>query len=514
VSLPDSKFDDEEGPTEWKVRVGALIGGKYRVDRVLGEGGMGAVYAATHSLTRKRVAIKMMLARLAGDEKWVARFMREANAAGRIHHPNVVDIYDVGEDEGVPFLVMEMLVGKPLSVLFEDGPLDPKTAIDLLMPALRGIAAAHAEGIVHRDLKPENVFVLYADDGTITGAKVLDFGISKARREDEAISSLTRSGAVMGTPHYMSLEQIRGVKDVDLRTDVYSIGVMLYEAMTGHFPFEAETFPALAIEVATGTARPLRDYAPDVDPKLAEIVHRAMARRREDRFDDVPSLAAALEPFGSVKFGERNSIGIRIDQRPEKTRDLVRAEAPTTPREIEAAPTVAAKRIEPRSGEREVPRIPVPDGPGADRTRIAEEPRSDPELPPLAPSRRMWLGIVGVLIALIAITSAYLLWPSGEPPARESVRTEQAAPPVIIAPAVADDPEPPPIAAEPEPPLALDPPPPVQQPREVEERPRPRVRRPVVEQVEQPVERPPAPQQEEPVRRGGVRTGGVSAEEF
>jgi eukaryotic-like serine/threonine-protein kinase len=279
-------------------RAGDVVAGKYRIEEVIGEGGMGAVYAATHTLTGKRVALKWMLPELAADEGAVQRFIREAQAAGRIDHPNVVDVYDVGEHDGSTFLVMEYLQGETLTSAFNRGGLDTRHIIQLLIPAMRGVAAAHRTGVVHRDLKPDNVFLCRSGDGSYREPKVLDFGISKVSAgEGQLNPRLTRTGAVMGTPYYMSPEQVRGSSDVDQRTDVYAFGVILYEALTGRVPFDANAYSALVLEIATGTPKRLRDLRPDLPRGLEDVVLKAMARDPADRYRDVESLARALEPF-------------------------------------------------------------------------------------------------------------------------------------------------------------------------------------------------------------------------
>jgi eukaryotic-like serine/threonine-protein kinase len=279
-------------------RAGDVVAGKYRIEEVIGEGGMGAVFAATHALTGKRVALKWMLPELAEDEAAVQRFMREAQAAGRIAHPNVVDIYDVGEHEGSTFLVMECLQGETLTKAFGRKELGAQQIIALLIPAMQGVAAAHRTGVVHRDLKPDNIFLCRDQDGAYREPKVLDFGISKVSAAEGQMSPrLTRTGAVIGTPYYMAPEQIRGLPDVDKRADVYALGVILYEALTGRVPFDGDTYSALVLEVVTGTPRRLRDLRPDVPRGLEEVVFKAMAREPDARFQDVESFARALEPY-------------------------------------------------------------------------------------------------------------------------------------------------------------------------------------------------------------------------
>jgi tRNA A-37 threonylcarbamoyl transferase component Bud32 len=293
-------------------RAGDVVAGKYRIESVIGEGGMGAVFAATHMLTGKRVALKWMLPELASDEAAVQRFVREAQAAGRIDHTNIVDIYDVGEHEGSTFLVMEYLHGDTLAKAVESGSLDARQVIQLLLPAMRGVAAAHKTGVIHRDLKPDNIFLCRESDGAYLEPKVLDFGISKVQSsgtEGQASNNmrLTRTGAVMGTPYYMSPEQIRGSSEVDQRTDVYAFGVILYEALTGRVPFDADAYSALILEIATGTPKRPRELRPELPEALDRVVMKAMAREPGDRYQSVDALARALEPFA-------DGVTFRVDR--------------------------------------------------------------------------------------------------------------------------------------------------------------------------------------------------------
>jgi serine/threonine-protein kinase len=290
-------------------RAGDVVAGKYRIEEVIGEGGMGAVYAASHTVTGKRIALKWMLPELAADQGAVQRFIREAQAAGRIDHPNVVDVYDVGEHDGSTFLVMEYLQGETLTVAFSRGELEPQKLIRLLIPAMRGVAAAHQMGVIHRDLKPDNVFLCRNPEGGYREPKVLDFGISKVSASDGQLNPrLTRTGAVMGTPYYMSPEQIRGATEVDVRTDVYAFGVILYEALTGRVPFDANTYSALVLEIATGTPRRPRELRPDLPKGLEDVVLKAMARDADDRYPSVESLARALEPYADgATFADRGT---------------------------------------------------------------------------------------------------------------------------------------------------------------------------------------------------------------
>jgi serine/threonine-protein kinase len=276
---------------------GDTIAEKYRIERLLDRGGMGAVYEASHLWSGKRVAVKWMLPSLE-HEGLAERFMHEARATARIDHPNVVDIYDVGRHDDSVYLVMELLHGESLATRLRRATIGAAEAVPLLMPALRGVAAAHARGVIHRDLKPDNIFMCTGPDGEARDCKVLDFGISKVATDDCDLS-ITKTGAVMGTPYYMSPEQIRGLKEVDERGDIYAFGVILYEILADSFPFDADTYGALVVKVATHDPIPLSGVRPDLDPALTEVVMRAMARDRELRYRNVSELAQALLPFAA-----------------------------------------------------------------------------------------------------------------------------------------------------------------------------------------------------------------------
>jgi serine/threonine-protein kinase len=281
--------------------VGEVVGEKYRIDRFLGRGGMGVVYAATHVLTGRGVALKWMHADVARDPEARERFLREAQAAGRVQHPNVVAVHDVGSDERGTFLVMELLEGQPLSSALAHGPVAPAVLLSFILPALRGVAAAHRSGVVHRDLKPDNIFLAAQPDGAPPVPKVLDFGISKVATSEPV--ELTHSGCVMGTPRFMPPEQFKGAKHSDHRVDIYAAGVILYRGLTGRFPYSAETYGAMAIEVATATAAPPSSLVPGIDPRLEAVVLRAMARDPDARFGTMDELTDALAVFVDAPAG-------------------------------------------------------------------------------------------------------------------------------------------------------------------------------------------------------------------
>lgn len=286
---------------------GSRIGGCYVVERRLGAGAMGSVYAARAASDSTAgpppFAIKALLAattaRGDADERR-ARFMREAAVCANIKHPNVVPVIDHGIDEatGIPFLVMPLLVGEDLaSVLDRVGCLEPETAIALVVQACEGLAAAHALGVVHRDVKPSNLFLEGGDGDSPVAVKVTDFGLAKAL--DEAPGSpgaLTGTGRFMGTPQYVSPEQAISAKHVDLRTDVYSLAMSLYHSLAGRPAFAyVRSFMGLVLELTAREAPPLQEAAPWVPPEVARIVHAALKRDPAARCPSAPELALALD---------------------------------------------------------------------------------------------------------------------------------------------------------------------------------------------------------------------------
>ena len=325
--------------------VGELLVAKYRVLALLGTGGMGSVYRAENVLTGKHVALKWMNPQYAASPDAAERLIREARAASRLSHPNVVDVYDVIRDGQTLFLVMELLQGESLRDFLRKRTRPREVAmhelIALLLGAMSGVAAAHAQGVIHRDLKPDNIFLERIPGVPQPIAKVLDFGIAKlAEGVDVRGATLTQTGTAIGTPVYMSFEQLRGDKNIDFRTDVYAFGVMLYEAMAGHAPFTAATLSELAIKVATTDAVPLKNLRPDVPAGLCAIIERAIRRNRDERWPDVPSLMAALAPFAQLSTFREN-MSFQDMTAPRVAPPQRRAQRSASPLEPEWAGTAA-----------------------------------------------------------------------------------------------------------------------------------------------------------------------------
>jgi serine/threonine protein kinase len=277
------------------VRIGTIVD-KYTIVRILGRGGMGAVYEARHSKLARRVAIKFLLPDFAANREVLRRFENEAKAAGGLEHPNLAAVTDFGRaDDGSPYLVMEFLEGEDCAkLLSRQGSLAASRAANIVVQACRGLAVAHKATIIHRDLKPENLFVTDAGDGSDL-IKVLDFGIAKLRVADASV--VTGTGATFGTAYYMSPEQARGAGEVDPRTDVWSMGVVLYELLSGRKPFLGEQFLEVIHQILTFDPPPLTTLRPDLPTKLVAAVESAMKKDLRERLPSVVALAEALAPF-------------------------------------------------------------------------------------------------------------------------------------------------------------------------------------------------------------------------
>ena len=275
--------------------IGQMVGGRYVLLRRIGKGGMGVVYEADHTGLGKRVAVKLLLDKYTDDPEVVARFQREARTASAIGDEHIVEVTDAGtHDDGRSYIVMELLEGASLAdALAASGPMPGARAVDIVRQVLRGLGAAHAKGIVHRDMKPENVFLVTKGE-RIDFVKIMDFGISKFMMSTESKVRLTATGAVIGTPVYMAPEQAMALGEVDARVDLYAVGVMLYEMLAGHPPFQAPSYIALVTQHLNLPPPPLGAERPDLPRRLIGAVHHALEKDPSRRFQSAAEMAAAF----------------------------------------------------------------------------------------------------------------------------------------------------------------------------------------------------------------------------
>jgi serine/threonine-protein kinase len=280
------------------VTEGEVLAGKYRVERVLGEGGMGVVVAAMHIQLEQRVALKFLLPHALQNSEAVGRFLREARAAVKLKGEHVAKVSDVGTlENGSPYMVMEYLEGSDLSdVLHARGRFEVEAAVDFLLQAAEAVAEAHQNGIVHRDLKPANFFITKRHDGTAM-LKVLDFGISKMAGGLDG--GMTKTTAVMGSPFYMSPEQMRSSRNVDGRSDLWALGIILFELLTGGVAFNADTMPELCANVLTNPTPSIRSTRPELPQGIEDVINRCLQKDPTLRYQNVAELARDLAPFAS-----------------------------------------------------------------------------------------------------------------------------------------------------------------------------------------------------------------------
>lgn len=309
-----------ESITDTEVHPGQVLGGKFRIEQVLGRGGMGVVVAATHLQLDERVALKFLLPEALANKEAVRRFEREARAAVKIKSEHVARVTDVGTlDTGAPYMVMEFLNGMDLGDYLErTGPLPFHEAADYLLQACEAIAEAHALGIVHRDLKPANLFRIIRSDGT-PSIKVLDFGISKVTNGSDA--AMTQTTSMMGSPYYMSPEQMTSAKSVDERTDIWALGIILHELLSGKVPYQGETIPEICVQVLQNPPPRLSLVRPEAPEDLERIIDKALAKNRDQRYLSVAEFAADISAYAtsaSMHSVERISkvLGVAASARP------------------------------------------------------------------------------------------------------------------------------------------------------------------------------------------------------
>jgi eukaryotic-like serine/threonine-protein kinase len=321
-------------------RIGQVLGEKYRLVRLIGEGGMGAVYEALHLVVKRRFAVKLLRPERANSADVVGRFRREAEAAGALENEHIVAVTDFGETpDGVPYLVMEYLLGESVgSLLAREGPLPVPRAVSILLQVCRGLEVAHAAEIVHRDLKPDNLFIVRRTDGSDL-VKILDFGIAKLCSAPS--ESVTRTGSALGTPFYMAPEQARGDKSVDRRADVYALGVILYELLSLKKPHPGDSYNEILAHILTRPPIPLDSLRRELPDRLVQIVHNALAFDAKDRPQTASEFATEITRFAAREITPMHSqleLRVALPGAPTvHTPDTVASPAPPT--KIDAAAT-------------------------------------------------------------------------------------------------------------------------------------------------------------------------------
>lgn len=376
---------------------GHVIDGRYVLEAEIGRGAMGCVYKAMDEKLERPVAVKFLDPNLVTDDTAVTRFQREALAAGLIGHPNICDVRDRGEtDDGVPYIVMELLVGQPLSDLLTDEErMDPLRMGRLTIQMLSALAAAHEKGIIHRDLKPANIFVVVGPDGN-EWVKLLDFGISKFIYDDQHLK-LTNTGAILGTPYYMSPEHTQEPSKFDHRADLWSICAILYEGLTGNLPFQGQSYHEVLVKIILGEVTPPTIYEPALSPEYEAVIMRGFAPDIDDRFSNAKELAESLHD-ALLPLDDRSSLaGFERTSRPPSQ---------PTPARTENVAEVSAEEAETRPET--PPPEPLPPVPSASSEAGEREPSAvsvEPE--PRGKSKR-WVGAVVVAGLLAAVGGAFL----------------------------------------------------------------------------------------------------------
>jgi serine/threonine protein kinase len=339
---------------------GDIIGGKYRILRMIGDGGMGSVFEARHEVLGTSAALKFLHSELARRPGLAARFLQEARVSASIQSPHVTKVTDVDQQpDGTPYIVMELLAGESLQqVLDRERKLPKDRAIDYTLQVLSGLEAAHALGVVHRDLKPDNVFITPSAGGPIL--KLLDFGIAKLRQTNEYTKGLTRPGALMGTPEYMSPEQLYSADKVDHRADLYSLGVLLFEMLCGERPAGGEDAPAIVGNVMAGKIRRLDSIDSKLPADLVAVVHKAISPDKQLRYQSAVELRSALAPFA----GELSHAG-RLAATPIPAGALTTPKPEPAPKQRTAPhPAAAPAQVTPAASEAPKP----PEKPGVSPT--------------------------------------------------------------------------------------------------------------------------------------------------
>ncbi len=411
--------------------VGDVLAGKFRVDRILGIGGMGMVVLATNIDLEQQVAIKFMLPQAMENAEAAARFMREARAAARLTNDHVCKVSDVGKfDSGAHYMVMEYMEGLDLGTLLKRQGAQPvTTAVDYLLQACEGIAEAHGHGIVHRDLKPDNLFLAARADGSQI-IKILDFGISKA-----AVTGIaTKTGDIMGSPAYMAPEQMQSTKDVDERADIWSLGVILYQLISGRMPFIADTLPALCLAVINDAPPSLESVRKNLPSGLAEVVMKCLSKSRDERYRNVHQLAQALAPYGKPESA--NAVT--------RIRGMLMRRRPPTPPPLMMLPSEfsdVAPTLVGTDDSLDIPKTPTPTSGSAarkqDATRTTMGGSSGESMSLAHP--RVPRGVVGALLGAIALVGLIIVMVLVKKSHETSADDDVPGPPPAAAHGTADD---------------------------------------------------------------------------
>jgi serine/threonine protein kinase len=397
--------DDAAGPMSSEEMKGKLLSGSYRLEREVGQGGMGEVYEAQHLPLGRRVAVKVLHPHLASDPVLLERFRREAEAAAGLGHPNIVQVTDFCHQPEEPvFMVLEYLSGWSLKeCLDSEQRLEPTRAAFIASQVLSALEATHAAGIVHRDLKPANVF-LTEISGVRDIVKVLDFGIAKLTG-DATATQVTRTGAVVGTPAYMSPEQARG-REVDHRADIYAVGATLYRMLTGSDPFSAPNFNAMMFAITDHEPLPIPELSPEVPAGLVAVVERAMQKDPADRYQQAGEMRAALQPFSRTSVPSREAellagLTPATEPGPGEPSDTIRD------RGARPLPDTIVNRAKANAPEANAPEAgaPAPAGPDPDPSATDTSPAAPRE----APRGALWMVWIGAL-AFVAALTALLVW--------------------------------------------------------------------------------------------------------
>jgi serine/threonine protein kinase len=409
--------------------IGQIFDGKYRLDERIGGGGMGTVYRATHLLIDRPVAVKVLSQRFVGDETAQQRFRREARAAGRMQHPNAVTVTDFGATgDGYLYIVMELLEGRTLrELLAHEGPLDPARAVSIMRQTSAAVGAAHDAGLIHRDLKPANIFIEQRPN-TPAVVKVLDFGVAKfavEEHEDDDYQTLTQIGAIIGTPRYMSPEQCSGAGHLSPASDVYSLGIILYEMLAGAVPFNADTPLAIALRHVSETPRALHEVVPSLPSQLSEIAARALAKNPADRFADANEFRREL-------LTTAQQLGLENAEHPQiPTMDELRSAGSESPSGRLVIDLATLRQVQAAtSGESKLETVPEPksDESTNQRPEFARVNVSLEKPGAISRGRRAVVLAMIAVIAVVAIAAVASRWWNPVPSAPLAATLAQASP--------------------------------------------------------------------------------------